>query len=690
MSRIAAFLPLAALALIAAASPHALAGDERMAGRIPVSSPPEQEAEQKPALPPPARGDERMAGSKKKSAADTAKPAPAKTRAAPAKTEKAAPKAAQKTDQKTSQKSAGGETGKPPAKAPEEQPVVLMPVAETLDAEAPQINTPRPHIGATMDRKAMEKLGPLTNPLNGSLGHDMWDGTARSTLLKFLPRLPNGAAPRTAQLLARRVLLSNGDAGMLSNDVSPAPGEDLFTLRLEKLLDMGAYNDAVALYTMIEGEPAHDRLGRAGVMALMYGGSPAQACLEARAVHHDFAAGGSAEFWNQIEAVCTFIQVQSLKAVTQASLQPASFKGFDRSAITGVPGSRILTTLASRPDYRHMVMAPKDIEELSALERAVIKGLGRFDYTRLRLKQMQDISTPVLMLMATDANVPDAVRASLNVEAARRGVIDSQQLGRLYLDLAGKEIDPDAASSPRLWDRYAAYARSTDEKERRSIVAAILESSARIGKPTALLPFADTVPDIDPAALSARAALRNGLLLMLYSKIVPPERWLNVWLEAESGDSAKTPDSVILYLANLLPENLPTNSIAFPDDALKTLLKGPEDLKSLEIWSVFSGLSREIALHNVISQDVYEKHVDLTVVNDYVMPTDGLLEQIRDASNNDRLGEVALLAAVALNEYSPGKTHPGVFREVLQSLATVGLKEEAQQVALGVVLSLEQ
>ena len=45
MSRIA-FLPLAALALIAAASPHALAGDERMAGRIPVSSPPEQEAEE--------------------------------------------------------------------------------------------------------------------------------------------------------------------------------------------------------------------------------------------------------------------------------------------------------------------------------------------------------------------------------------------------------------------------------------------------------------------------------------------------------------------------------------------------------------------------------------------------------------------------------------------------------------------
>ncbi|MBI2234789.1 MAG: hypothetical protein HYU57_07405 [Micavibrio aeruginosavorus] len=673
MSRIV-FLPLAALALIAVASPHALAGDERMVGRIPVATP-KKETDAKPSLSP-ARDDDRTAGGKKKSQ--------------PATAQKTSPDAAKPATAKTE----AAKTEKPPVKDPESErepeSAPVVPAAASADSSAPQINTPRPHIGATMDRKALEKLGPLTNPLNGSLGHDMWDGTARSTLLKFLPRLPNGAAPRTAQLLARRVLLSNGDAGLLSNDVSPTPGEDLFTLRLEKLLDMGAYNDAVALYTMIEGEPAHDRLGRAGVMALMYGGFPAQACLEARAVHHDFASSRSAEFWNQIEAVCTFIQVQSLKAVTQASLQPASFKGFDRSAITGVPGSRILTTLASRPDYRHMVMAPKDIEDLSALERAVIKGLGRFDYTRLRLKQMQDISTPALMLMATDANVSDAVRASLNVEAARRGVIDSTQLGKLYLDLAGKEIGVEAATSPRLWDRYAAYARSTDEKERRSIVAAILESSGGIGEPTAMLPFAGAIPDIDPATLSARAALRNGLMLMLYSNIVPPEPWLNAWLKAESGDSVKTPDSVIFYLANLLPENLPTNSEAFPDEVLQPLFKGPEDPKSLEIWSVFSGLGRESALHNVASQNAYEKHVDLTVVNDYVMPTDGLLEQIRDASNNDRLGEVALLAAVALNEYSPGKTHPGVFREVLQSLATVGLKEEAQQVALGVVLSLEQ
>ena len=673
---ISGFLRLALMGCVltfVTAAPPALSND-RMAGPVPVSKP---DPEAKKAVVPPPQKDERTVGVKQKADVATKKPAAAKTPVKP-KTEAVKPA---KAPVKTPPQDAAAKT---PVENPDANPDVKK--ADTTTA------TPRPRTGNTMDRKEMESLGPLTNPLNGSLGNDMWAGSSRSTLLKYIPLLPTGDAIRPAQLLARRVLLSNGDVKMLDHNSGSADSPDLFTLRIEKLLEMGAYDDAVELYTLIEGEPSHDRLGRAGIMALMSGGYPAQACLEARAVHHDFATTDDADednFWRQIESICTFIQIQSAKTILRNGIQTISTKGFDRSAITGIPGSRVLTTLASRPDYRHTVGSPKDIEELSAIERAVIKGLGRFDYSRLKLKRPQDIPTRVLMIMATDRNLQDHHRATLNVEAARRGVIDAARLGKVYADLAGKEdklgVDP---ASLRLWDRYALYNKSTDEAERKRMVAALLEGPAQ-GLPVALLPFADTVSGINPATLSANA-VRNGLLLMLYNNTVPPERWVTAWLQAESGDSVKKPDSVVLYLANILLENLPTNSIPFPDDSLKPWFQGPELTKSLEIWSLFSGLGRENTLHNVAAQDVYEKHVDLTLANDYVMPTDGLLEQIREASNNDRLGEVALLAAVALNEYSPGKTHPGVFREVLQSLITVGLKEEAQQVALGVVLSLEQ
>ena len=122
-------------------------------------------------------------------------------------------------------------------------------------SKAPPVNTPQPRTGKIMKRVDMESLGPLVNPLKGALGNDMWDGTARSTVQTFLPELPAGNTLRTVQLLTRRVLLSDGDAKLLRNDTAPKDGEDIFTLRLEKLLEMGAYKDAFDLYTLIRGEP---------------------------------------------------------------------------------------------------------------------------------------------------------------------------------------------------------------------------------------------------------------------------------------------------------------------------------------------------------------------------------------------------------------------------------------------------
>lgn len=658
------------LALAAVAAPPVAQANDRMAGPVPVSKPADPDAPR--AAPPPRQNDSRMAGSKRRPPPD-AEDQPA----AAAKKTTARNRPDQKEDDKDKKADA-------PAHDPGDKPQAIT------------INTPRPDTGKTMDMHAMESLGPLTNPLQGSLGHDMWDGSARATLHALIPKLPTGEAMRPAQLLARRVLLSNGDVTMLDGQHVPGGSDtDLFTMRIEKLMEMGAYEDAMALYTLIEGEPSHERLARAGIMALMYSGYPAQACLEARtAQRRGFSTpdeNSKPGFWQQIDSICAFIQNQSASNIRPRDpAQNAGMRLFDRTATTGVPGSRILTTLASRPNYRHNVAAPKDIAELEPLEQAVIRGLGRFDYTRMKnLRRVEDVPARLLLLMATDANLPAYHRATLAVEAARRGIIDAPGLGRLYTAIAGKEDKLEASPETlRLWDRYVLYTRSTDTREQQRMIVALIDQPMQ-GLPTALLPFAGGVAQINPAPLS-RHALANGLALMLYANIVPPEKWVSAWLKAESADSDKKTDSTVLYLANILPENLPTNSTPFPDAALDLAMDGQKSAKSLELWSVFAGLGRQSALHNIPDKDAYEKLVDLTVINDYVMPTDDALEQIREASNNGRLGEVALRASVVLSEYSPGKTHPGVFREVLQSLATVGLKEEAQQVALGVVLSLKQ
>lgn len=643
---------LAAL-LVSAAPLHA--NDDRMVGAVPVSKP-RDTAPAEPAKPVPPRNEESRTTQPKKSAPtkDAAK-APEKPKSTP----------------------------KPAQKQTPEQDAKAAPEPATATA-APVVNTPQPRTGVTMPVRDMESLGPLTNPLKGSLGNDMWDGTARSVLQNYIPQIPDGTTYRSLQVLARRVLLSNGDIGMLSNDRSSPAGEDLFTLRLEKLLAIGAYQDAVDLYTMIEGEPSHDRLARAGIMALMQGGYPAQACLEVRAAHRDKAAQpDAAQFWAQMDAICTFIQAHALQSVRDRSFVKIGMKGLDKSAITGVPGSKVLTTLSARPDYRFAVDTADDIESLQPIERAVLRALGRFDYARFKPKKTAQIPAPILMTIATDPNMPESSRLALNVEATRRGLLDPDHLGQFYLDLAGEN-----EGAPGLPGRYYAYTKAENDRARANITAPLLDAAGS-SLITALLPFATAVPDINPAGLSKRS-IETGLELMLQAGMIPPARWVTAWLAGESTDSDKNREKVILYLANLLPENLPTESVPFPDKAIQPLFESPESAEAVEIWSLFSGLGRADALHNVANDAVYEKFIDLTVTNDYVMPVDGLIEKIRDAAQNGHIGETALLASVALKDYQTGKHHPAVLKEVLKSLETVGLKEEARYLALGVVLSLKQ
>lgn len=660
----------------------AQADDERMAGKIPVSS--VRHTDQKPAKKPPVRraDDDRTVATRKKSAPPAEKASAGEMRITKKTVTEAPPPAAEELPPDTA---AASDDIPPGATILGPAPTTgdITPAAATAAAEAtPLAETPQPRTGRIMQRDAMESLGPLSNPLDGGLGQDMWSGSKRSTLMEYIPLLPEGATWRSAQTLARRVLVSNGDANMLRNDISPVPGGDLFTIRLEKLLRMGAYQDAYDLYTMMQGEPPHERVAHAGIIAMLSTGHSAQACLEARVTRHDKNVAPD-QFWDQMDAICLYVQSQAARKVSDPGLRASSRRGADSSAVTGVPGSKLLTTLVSRSDYRHTVTSPDDITELNEMERAVLRGLGRFDYSRLRLKKLYEIPSPVLMLMATDANLPVHHRITLNVEATARGLIDPADLGDIYISAA--EHDDGA---PAITHQYAAATKAEKGAARNTAVAEALDIKGR-GLPVPLLPFAPMVSDLDPASLPPRA-VETGLLLMLYAGIVPPESWVTTWLKTESGDSKKTPEQVYLYLANILPENLPTNSISFADDQMAPYLNPSDSAQALEIYALFSGLRRQDALHNPSSQELYEKELDLTLVNDYVMPSEGLIEKLHEAAENTRLGEVALLTSVALNEYQPGKTHPGVLREVLRSLETVGLKEEAQTLALEVLLGLKQ
>ena len=102
--------------------------------------------------------------------------------------------------------------------------------------------------------------------------------------------------------LVSGVLLSTTIPSDLENDIEPAVGKDLLTLRLEKLIERGAYKQAFEIYSSLETEPYHERLARAGVLAMLYNGEKSLACLETNTVSSRFP---KILFWSALSTYCS-------------------------------------------------------------------------------------------------------------------------------------------------------------------------------------------------------------------------------------------------------------------------------------------------------------------------------------------------------------------------------------------------
>ncbi len=560
-------------------------------------------------------------------------------------------------------------TEKPDTEAPKKQDQ-----AQTVKFTPPPTSLPK------FSYKVLESYGTLSDPLGTTLGVDMWAGSSRSTIVKEIPNLPTGHTVATMQDMTLRLLLTQADSTFIRADVAPEKGNDLMTLRLQKLLDIGAYKSAMDLYTQIAGEPYHEKLARAGITAMLYNGETGLACLEFRAVQKrmmDNPADMSADdmaWWTAMAPICGAIQARMINPKAD------DFK-IDETALGE---SKILTQLLSRKDFKLGIGDVEDFAALNGLERSVLAGLRRYDYSRLKLRDVATVDGAVLMIMVEDPTMPARLRAPLMAEALRRGLVHTDRLAALYDDAA---IDAGPLGSvAQSWRSIKGAPKATID----ATLPGLMNFDARTPA-AAYYPFAESLSKASPEGFSGRA-LDNGLRVMMLAGVTPPERWVKAWNARESVSESLPPESYELGAAMAVLGNNSRLLDIFNSDAAKARFATPESQKDKEILAVFSGLGLENALHNADKSGAYEKLFDLTAPNDYVMPLGGLLEQLGRAAEDQRLGETVLLASVILNDMAraPDKVHPGVIREVLRSLVTVGFKKEAHDLALAVILGLDE
>ncbi len=523
-----------------------------------------------------------------------------------------------------------------------------------------------------------ESIGTLSTIKEGTLGIDMWDGSERRFISWLLTELPSESRYATIQNLVRRVMLTQADTSMLKNGNDIPPGKDLLTLRIEKLSEQGDFTSAVKLYTENPGEPYHENLVHAGILAMMYDGQPSLACLEMNALKGRF---NGLPAWKNMGAICAHL-LSKMDTAETISLS---------SGASGPPESKIIQQVLEKDNFRYTVKSAKDLAELSPLEKAVLMADGRMDYSQIRKLDIKELDPFTTALLTRDKNLPADARLKLISHAVSLGIQQESDLVNYYKNQAFAFLatDKDSLNEYRNIEdgQRLAWLYQSAKASKTAVLSDVILRALILSKEyglSALLPFSGFLKDTKPADFPDESA-KTAIQLFIASGTEMPASWRQKWANL----SFKGNEGLLWHAAYDARLGFSTNKSSYTPAAALDMSQLGRDREQL-IRAMYEKLDKGGKLHNYTWSNAYDKEIDLTLGGCYVMPSSGLIDSLENARNDKRLGEVILLSSLALRGVPPENMSAGLLREVLSSLEAVGLTKEARELSQEIVMGLSK
>ncbi len=251
-------------------------------------------------------------------------------------------------------------------------------------------------------QNAVEGAGLIISDSEGALPKGLWRNAPRSEITYLLKSLPAEAPFLSLQKIKRNMLISTYDTSEIKNDSPLTIGDDLLTLRLEKLLEMGLWDDAYALYTKTTRDPGQNSgLARIGILLSLYKNGIANACLDEKA----FGPRFTGDFWAQISLVCAAEIYNETIISTQLSSSPT------------------LKSVYTQDDY---TLSANNLRGLSLLELMIVQIKGKISYDGYLLSP----NTPPLLLRVflNDSRFPITEKAELeSLSKQKLVIVDKEQ-----------------------------------------------------------------------------------------------------------------------------------------------------------------------------------------------------------------------------------------------------------------------
>lgn len=310
----------------------------------------------------------------------------------------------------------------------------------------------------TLQAVDAEAVGTIDRS-RGGLGIDMWNGTTRKSAAKLISELPAIPATHAARDLQERLLLS---IAALPQDT---PEVHLLEARVAKLINMGALDGAIDLVRATSRTTRGSMLAQAEVNALLIGSRIEEAC----AAIEGYGATFDELFWLKAAAMCALYANDPTRAAFSVDLvrevdgeNDQTFFGLVAAIRSGTPAKPELLE-----DLR-----PIDIALLTIAKQSIPTG------------QLETGNAAAIIGLATAPVTATDIRLEAARKAEKLGLIDTEQLARIYQDV---NFDPGAldralddaregVQARQYAKLYQAAAQSDVPAARAEILAALFEA----------------------------------------------------------------------------------------------------------------------------------------------------------------------------------------------------------------------
>jgi hypothetical protein len=549
---------------------------------------------------------------------------------------------------------------------------------------------------------AVGDLGTVEGPIAGTLdameglGEDAWAKSDRTTVIGMMQGVPPATPSGAASLLLRKVLLTPAA-------LPPGRSDRSFNaLRLSKLLDGAAVNDAADLATRIQA-PNNPEILQLQAEAFIRAGRDFDACGDLTAHRLQSAE----RFWVQLRAFCYAVNRDPALELTRTVIsdQGLSDPSFLVLLDGLASGQGTAPEAVALPDALHLLMLSRLNLPMNA-EMAVSLGLAD------SLMAASSTATPVPLRIAAAEKL---LRAGALPTDLFEDILDLTTFAPAELSVA-----PALARTEPLMQalaRLGAALRMTGDPEQR---AGLIHTALEIGETAGLLRqvallFGDDAAAIVPARGWANWSELYMRALLLVGRTDAAARWFNILSmnPAAVTDVANQLQLILAFTAPTQADSLTTlallRSLALtanppppappeppppavidplaPPDQVVPPPEPPPPLPSPPSEALIARATLVLGLYDAMTRALpMEAEVSVQPLVSQMSPgrrpPQALMQRIDRASLAGARGEVALGVIGALGTQGARDLAPDVIVRLVRALQTAGIRDGARELAL--------